>query len=65
VHDNKVLDRIKELYPIMYGKSTMPKSKLLRKEFAKGIVAKVVKGKQLIGLVLAMKLTLINGGNGY
>jgi len=43
----------------------MPKSKLLRKEFAKGIVAKVVRGKQLIGLVLAMKLTLINGGNGY
>jgi len=32
------------LYPIVYGKSTTPKSKLLGKEFAKGIVTKVVKG---------------------
>jgi hypothetical protein len=44
VHDDKVLDRIKELYPIMYGKSSVPKSKLLGKEFAKGIVAEMVKG---------------------
>jgi hypothetical protein len=33
-----------ELYPIVYGKSFVPKSKLLGKEFTKGIVAKVVKG---------------------
>ncbi len=32
------------MYPIVYGKSTTPKSKLLGKEFAKGIVTKVVKG---------------------
>jgi hypothetical protein len=42
IHDDKVLDRIKELYPIiMYGKSTVSKSKLLGKEFAKGIVVEV------------------------
>jgi len=34
---------LKSLYPIVYGKSIVPKSKLLRKEFAKGIVVKVVK----------------------
>jgi len=28
----------------MYGKSAVPKFKLMRKEFTKGIVAKVVKG---------------------
>ncbi len=44
VHDDKVLDRIRELYPMVYGKPTMPKSKLLGEEFTKGIVAKVVKG---------------------
>lgn len=44
VHDDKVLDIIKKLYPIIYGKSITPKSKLLGKEFAKGIVTKVVKG---------------------
>jgi hypothetical protein len=44
VHDDKVLDRIRELYLVVYGKPTMPKSKLLGKEFAKGIAAKVVKG---------------------
>jgi hypothetical protein len=42
-HDDKVLDKIKELYPIVYSKSIVPKSKLLGKEFAKGIMAKVVK----------------------
>jgi len=35
---------IKELYPIVYGKSTTPKFKLLGKEFANRIVTKVVKG---------------------
>jgi hypothetical protein len=44
VHNDKVLDRIEELYPIVYGKSFLPKSKLLGKEFSKGIVAKAVKG---------------------
>ncbi len=44
VHDDNVLDRIKELYPIVYGKYTIPKSKLLGKEFAKGIMANVMKG---------------------
>jgi hypothetical protein len=39
VHESKVLYRIKELYPIVYGKSIVPKFKVLRKEFAKGIVA--------------------------
>jgi len=33
-----------ELYPIVYGKSFIPKYKLLGKEFTKDIVAKVVKG---------------------
>ncbi len=42
VHDDKELNRIKELYPIVYGKSIVPKTKLLGKEFAKGIVVKVV-----------------------
>jgi hypothetical protein len=41
VHDDKVLDRMKELYPIVYGKSIVSKSKLLGKEFAKGIVVEV------------------------
>jgi hypothetical protein len=31
----------------MYGKSNVPKSKLLGKEFAKGIVVEVVKGKTI------------------
>jgi len=42
VHDEKVLDRVKELYPIVYGKLIVPKFKLLW-EFAKGIMAKLVK----------------------
>ncbi len=48
VHDEKVLDKVKELYPIVYGKSIVPKSKLLGKEFTKSIMAKVVK-KILVG----------------
>jgi hypothetical protein len=47
VYDDKVLDKIKELYPIMHGKSNVPKSKLLGKGFAKGIVVEVVKGKTI------------------
>jgi hypothetical protein len=41
VHDDKVLDRIKGLYPIVYGKSIVSKFKLLGKEFAMEIVVKV------------------------
>jgi hypothetical protein len=44
VHNDKVLDRMEELYPIVYGKSFLPKSKLLGKDFSKGIMAKLVKG---------------------
>jgi hypothetical protein len=47
VHDDKVLDRIRELYPMEYGKPIVPKSKLLGKEFTKGIVAKVVQGMSI------------------
>ncbi len=43
-HDDKLLDRIKEIYPIIYGKDDVPKSKLIGKEFAKGIVVEIVKG---------------------
>jgi hypothetical protein len=41
VHEDKVLYRIKELYLIVYGKSIVPKFKVLGKEFAKGIVMKI------------------------
>jgi hypothetical protein len=41
VHDDKVLDKIKELYPIVYGKSIFSKSKLLGKEFVKEIMVEV------------------------
>jgi hypothetical protein len=46
-HDDKSLDRIKEIYPIIYGKDDVPKSKLIGKEFAKGIVVEVVKGRKV------------------
>lgn len=44
VHDNKIMDKIQYLYLIVYGKENLPKSKLIVKEFAKGIVIDVVKG---------------------
>ncbi len=44
VHDRKIMDKIWYLYPIIYGKEDFPKSKLIGKEFAKGIVVDVVKG---------------------
>jgi hypothetical protein len=44
VQNDKVLDRIKELYPIVYGNFFLPKFKLLGKDFTKGIVAKTMKG---------------------
>ncbi len=42
-----MLDRIKEIYPIIYNKEDVPKSKLIAKDFVKGIVAKIVKGKRV------------------
>lgn len=39
--------RIKEIYPIVYGKTNLPKSKLTGKELAKGIVVEMVKGKKV------------------
>jgi hypothetical protein len=44
VHDDKVLDRIRKLYHVVYGKPIVPESKLLGREFTKGIVVEVVKG---------------------
>jgi hypothetical protein len=46
-HDDKSLDRIKKIYPIIYGKDYVPKSKLIGKEFTKGIVVEVVKGRKV------------------
>jgi hypothetical protein len=45
-HDQKVLDRISETYLVVYNKEDVPKSKLIGKEFAKGIVAEIVKGRE-------------------
>ncbi len=44
LHDSKIMDKIQYLYLIVYGKEDLPKSKLIGKEFAKGIVVDVVKG---------------------
>jgi hypothetical protein len=41
-----VLDRISETYLVVYNKEDVPKSKLIGKEFAKGIVAEIVKGRE-------------------
>jgi len=41
------VDRIKEFYPIVYDKTNLPKSKLIGKEFARGIVVEMVKGKKV------------------
>jgi hypothetical protein len=41
------VDRIKEIYPIAYGKKNLPKSKLIGKEFAKWNVVEMVKGKKV------------------
>ncbi len=43
--DLLVLDKIKYIYPIIYGKDDVPKSKLVGKEFPRGIILEVVKGK--------------------
>jgi hypothetical protein len=64
VHEDKVLYRIKELYPIVYGKSIVQKFKVLGKELQKGIVAKWWRKYQLVGSILAMTLRQINRGNG-
>ncbi len=44
-HDLLVLDKIRYIYPIIYGKDDVPKSKLIGKEFPRGIILEVVKGK--------------------
>jgi len=46
-HNVQMVDRIKEIYPIVYGKIDLPKSKLIGKEFAKRIVVEVVKRKKV------------------
>ncbi len=43
-----MVDRIKKIYPIFYGKTDLPKSlKLIGKEFARGIIVEMVKGKKV------------------
>jgi hypothetical protein len=44
--NGRMLDRIKKKNPILYGKIDFPKSKLIGKEFARGIVINMVKGKK-------------------
>jgi hypothetical protein len=46
-HNVQVVDRIKDIYPIVHGKTNLPKSKLIGKEFAKGNVVEMVKGKKV------------------
>lgn len=41
------MDRIKERYPIVYGKTNLIRNKLIGKEFVKGIVVEIVKGKKV------------------
>jgi hypothetical protein len=54
-HNHDVLDRIKEVYPIIYGKDDAPKSKLISKEFARKIVAEVGKRKGELGWICSLK----------
>jgi hypothetical protein len=44
-HDLIILYKITYIYPIIYGKDDVPKSKLISKEFPRGIILEVVKGK--------------------
>jgi hypothetical protein len=46
-HNDQVVDRIKEIYPIVYGKIDLPRNKPIGKEFARGIVVEIVKGKKV------------------
>jgi hypothetical protein len=46
-HNAQVVDKIKEIYPIIYGKINLPKSKLIKKEFVKGIFVEMVKQKKV------------------
>lgn len=46
-HNAQVVDRIKERYPIVYGKTNMLRNKLIGKEFARGIVVEIVKSKKV------------------
>jgi len=46
-HHVQMVDRIKEIYPIVYSKTNLSRSKLIGKEFARGIVVEIVKGKKV------------------
>jgi len=46
-HNAQAVDRIKERYPFVYGKTNMFRNKLIGKEFARGIVVEIVKGKKV------------------
>ncbi len=41
------MDRIKEIYPTFYGKTYFLMNKLIKKEFVKGIIVEMVKGKKV------------------
>jgi hypothetical protein len=41
------VERIKEIYPIVYGNNEVPRSKLIRKDFGRGIVVEAVKGQKI------------------
>ncbi len=49
-HDQKVLDRKKKIYLVIY---TIPKRKLIGKAFVKGMVVEIVKGKKMSWVGLA------------
>lgn len=42
-----MLDRKKKIFPIIYNKEDVPKSKLISKEFVRGIVVEIMKGKKV------------------
>lgn len=43
----QIVERIKEIYIIVYGNNEVPRSKLIRKEFARDIVVEIVKGQKV------------------
>ncbi len=42
-----MVDKIKEIYSIIYDKINLPKSKLIGKEFVKGIFVEMVKQRKI------------------
>jgi hypothetical protein len=62
-HNAQVMDRIKERYPIVYNKTNLLRNKLIRKEFARGILVKFVKGKKVSWP--RFKPTLTKGPSGF